>query len=70
MHFRQLSSDKSTKRDGQSLKLSTGLRLSAEYRNYVRGQGHTPLTQPLSQGPIPREGPPGEGAGGHGPPPL
>ena len=65
----KLSSDKSTKRDGQSLKLFTGLRLSAEYRNYVRGQGHTPLTQPLSQGPLPREGTPGEAQGDTGLPP-
>ena len=60
----KLSSDKSTKRDGQSLKLFTGLRLSAEYRNYVRGQGHTPLTQPLSQGPLTTGGDPRGGRRG------
>jgi putative DNA primase/helicase len=54
----RLSSDKSTKRDGQSLKLFGGLRLNAEYRNFVRHQGHTPLTQPLNPEPTPPEGTP------------
>ena len=43
----RLSSDKTTRINDQPVKLFTGLRLTAAYRNLVRNQGHTPLTQPL-----------------------
>jgi len=51
----KLSSDKSTKRDGKTLKLFTGLRLNDDYRTHVRAMGHTPIPQPVTQRPIPPE---------------
>ena len=51
----KLSSDKSTKRDGKTLKLFTGLRLNDDYRNHVRAMGHTPIPQPVTLRPRPPE---------------
>jgi putative DNA primase/helicase len=54
----KLSSDKSTKRDGKTLKLFTGLRLNDDYRTHVRAMRHTPIPQPVPPAPPAPQPPP------------
>ena len=54
----KLSSDKSTKRDGKTLKLFTGLRLNDDYRTHVRAMGHRPIPQPVPPAPPTPQPPP------------